>query len=323
LDTLAFRFYPDGAALEAAFEDDQIQAITWISPEDVADLGAVPGMKMYTSPSPRFAELIFNLTDSAAPALRTLNVRQALAEALDREVVADAALWGQAIPLEGPYLPSSWAYNPSLLTNYTYQLDQAASRLNDEGWILQEGANLRQKEGDTLSLRLLIGDTPQQLAIAAELARQWAELGVNIELKPVNPSRLQAELGTIEFDVALLDVEPLGDPDLYDFWSQEAIVRGQNYSGWNNRRASEALETARNLLLPEERRPYYEAFLRYLDEDLPALTLFQYVDTYGISETVHELSIGLINVPRDRYKTFDEWFLLFKDVSVACPESVS
>ncbi len=323
LDTLAFRFYPDGQALEAAFKDDQIQAITWIDPWDVADLGALPGMKMYTSPEPRFAELIFNLADPAAPALRSLNVRKALAEALDREAIADAALSGQAIPLEGPYLPSSWAYNPSTLTYYTYQLDQAASRLNDDGWTLQEGANFRQKEGNTLTLRLLFSDLPQQLGIAAELVRQWAELGVHVELKPVNSSQLQAELGTKEFDVALLDVEPLGDPDLYDFWSQEAIVRGQNYSGWNNRRASEALEIARILLLPEERQPYYEAFLRYLDEDLPALTLFQYVDTYGVSETVHELSIGLINLPRDRYKTFDEWFLLFKDVPVACPESVS
>jgi peptide/nickel transport system substrate-binding protein len=321
LDALEFRFYPNGRALEAAFEEGQIQAITWISPGDVGDLGALQGMQMYTSPSAHFAELIFNMTDSAAPALRSLNVRKALAEALDRDAIADEALSGQAIPLTGPYLPSSWAYNPGLITEYSFQLDQAASRLNDEGWTVPDGADDRQKDGESLSLRLLAGNSSMQLDIAREIARQWGILGISVELIPVNPAELRTELMAREYDVALLDVAPLGDPDLYDFWSQEAIVRGQNFGGWNNRRASEALEAARNLPLPEERKRYYDAFLGYLDEDLPVLTLFQYVDTYGISETVHEVSIGLINIPRDRFKTFNEWFLLFKEVSVVCAES--
>ncbi len=300
-----------------------IQAITQISPGDVSELGALRGMRLYTSPSPRFAELIFNMTDSSALALRSLNVRQALAEALDRDAIADEVMSGQAIPLEGPYLPSSWAYNPGLLTEYSFQLEQAALRLNDEGWTLPEGGTIRRKDDQSLSLRLLVSNTSMQLDIAREIARQWGDLGITVELIPVNQRELQTELKAKEYDVALLDVAPLGDPDLYDFWSQEAIVRGQNYGGWNNRRASEALEAARSLPLPEDRKPYYEAFLGYLNEDLPALTLFQYVDTYGISETVHEVSIGLINVPRDRFKTFDEWFLLFKDVSVTCPDSVT
>jgi len=323
LDVLEFRFYTDGRALETAFEEGQIQAITWMSPDYVVDLGALQGMQMYTSPSAHFAEIIFNMTDSAAPALRSLSVRKALAEGFDRDAIADEALTGQAIPLEGPYLPSSWAYNPGLITEYSFQLDQSASRLNDEGWTLPNGANNRQKDGETLSLRLLVANSMIQLDIAREIARQWGNLGINVELFPVNPTEMQLELMAKKYDVALLDVAPLGDPDLYDFWSQEAIVRGQNYGGWNNRRASEALETARNLPLPEDRKLYYDAFLGYLDEDLPTLTLFQYVDTYGISETVHEVSIGLIDVPRDRFKTFNEWFLLFKDVPVVCPESVA
>ena len=323
LDALEFRFYPDGPALEAAYEEGKIQAITQISAGDLSNLGALQGMRMYTSPSPRFAELIFNMTDSSALALRSLNVRVALAEALDRAAIADEVLSGQAIPLEGPYLPGSWAHNPGLLTEFSFQLDQAGSRLDNEGWTLRDDAGIRQKDGESLLLRLLVSDASIQLGIAREIAKQWGDVGISVELIPVKQEELEAELRAKEYDVALLNVAPLGDPDLYDFWSQEAIVRGQNYGGWNNRRASEALEAARSLPLPEDRKPYYDAFLGYLNEDLPAITLFQYVDTYGINETVNEVSIGLINIPRDRYKTFDEGFLLFKDVSVICPESVT
>jgi peptide/nickel transport system substrate-binding protein len=122
-----------------------------------------------------------------------------------------------------------------------------------------------------------------------------------------------------QFDVALVDVEPPGDPDLYDFWSQEAIVAGQNFGAWDHRWASEALEAGRQLAAVEERQPYYDAFMRFYDEELPALTLFQHVYTYGISESVNDVEIGPIFSPRDRYETLSQWFLVYRDIAVDCP----
>ncbi len=121
-----------------------------------------------------------------------------------------------------------------------------------------------------------------------------------------------------DFDVALLDVAPPADPDQYDFWSQEAIVRGHNYAGWNNRRASEALETARQLLPQGERAVYYEAFLRQFDADLPALTLYQHVTSYALSDRVQEAEIGRLGQPRDRFLTLPAWFLSFREITVSC-----
>jgi ABC-type transport system substrate-binding protein len=123
-----------------------------------------------------------------------------------------------------------------------------------------------------------------------------------------------------EFDVALVDVTPPGDPDLYDFWSQEAINQGQNYAGWNRRRASEALEDGRRLWLIEERRPFYDSFLRYYDEDLPELTLFQHLYTYAVNDAVEGVEIGRINHSRDRYTSLADWILLYRDVTVACAD---
>ncbi len=69
-----------------------------------------------------------------------------------------------------------------------------------------------------------------------------------------------------------------------------------------------------------ERRRYYQAFLQYFSNDLPALTLYQHAYTYAVSESVNELEIGRIDHPRDRYETLANWFLLYRDVAVACPE---
>jgi len=178
----------------------------------------------------------------------------------------------------------------------------------------------RHKEDTPLELRLVYPEDRESQAIAREVASQWGEIGVDVILLPKNADDLQDSISEREFDVAILRIEPPGDPDLYDFWSQEAIVRGQNYGGWNNRWASEALESARQLFNPDERKPFYDAFLRYYIEEIPALTLFQNVTSYGISGTIEEVDIGQINSPRERFESMARWFFFYREVSVACAD---
>lgn len=170
-------------------------------------------------------------------------------------------------------------------------------------------------------LRFLVYDTPTNRELAGKIAEEWTELGVAPQLNLFSDWRSYRQaLRDRNFDVALVDVTPPGDPDLYDFWSQEAIIRGQNFAGWNRRRASEALEDGRRVWQISERRPFYDAFLRYYNEDLPELTLFQHVYTYAVNEAVEGVEIGLIDHPRDRYLTMADWILLYRDVTVSCVE---
>jgi peptide/nickel transport system substrate-binding protein len=275
---------------------------------------------IYSSGDSYYSQLLFNQMSSQNGALSRVQVRKALAFGLDRAALMDQALAGQGLPLEGPYLPSSWAYNEALLTRYTYQPGTAASLLSEAGWSLPEGSTVRQNDGEPLMIRLVTGESEIHEALAELIAAQWAEVGVETEIDMVRPVSLTAVLAERDFDVALIDVTPSGDPDLYDFWSQEAIVRGQNYGGWNHRRASEALEGARQLTTQDERLPYYEAFLRFYDTDLPALTLYQPVVTYGLSEEIEGADVGRFTSPRGRYDTLANWFISYDEVMVACPE---
>jgi len=321
LDSLEFRFYPDFTALLDAYRAGELQAINNVPPPVLPEVAALPHTRLYSAPLPRYTQLLFNLGNEGAPALDQSDVRHALGYALDREQLLDEALNGQGIPLQGPYLPGSWAYNPGLLTLYGSRPLSATQLLEGAGWILGEGERIRQQDGELLSLRLLFVDAPGQRALADAIASQWAEVGVASELRPVAGEAYATALSEGAFDVALTEVRPPGDPDLYDFWSQEALVRGQNYAGWNSRRASEALEQARQLWEVSERRPFYDAFLQYFNQALPALSLYQHVYTYAVSDSVQNLEIGRIDHPRDRYETLAEWFLLYRDVTVSCPEN--
>lgn len=319
LNMLEYRFFPDAEALSAAFEAGEIQAISTIPAEDLPQMLQTPGLGIYSTGGSYYTQLLYNQS-GGNPALQDVRVRKALSFSLDKDALIDQAIDGQGLPLDGPYLPNSWAYDEGLLTRYNYQPNTAVSLFAEAGWVVPEGATSRQKDGDPLSLTLLIGDDANHRALADVIAVQWGNVGIETEIEVVDAISLTAVLAERTFDVALIDIDPPGDPDLYDFWSQEAIVRGQNYGGWNNRRASEALEAARQLTTQDERTPYYEAFLRFYDADLPALTLYQPVISYGLSEEIEGVNIGRFTSPRERYKTLGSWFISYDEMPVPCPE---
>ncbi len=324
IPTLEFQFFADDIALVTALEDGRIQAINQVSTASLPQVAAIPGIRLFTAETPRYSELLFNMQETAVPVVQTVAGRQALAYALDRQQLVNDVLNGQGLPFEGPYLPNNWAYNPNELTAYTPDSITAATLLDSQGWLLVEGQEVRQNEGTPLNLRLLTLNRDPYATMAAAIADQWATIGVRTEIITANSgAQLQQLLDEGEFDVALVDVAPNGDPDLYDFWSQEAMVAGQNYGDWNNRRASEALENGRQLWSVAERRPSYDTFIRIFNNDLPALSLYQYATTYALSDTVNEADIGKISQPRDRYQTFANWFLLYRDISVACPATAT
>ncbi len=320
LDSLVFRFFPDMQALMDAYEDGEVQAINNVQAEAFPEVAQMDGTRLFTAPLPRYTQLLFNLSEQGAPALQRREVRQALAHALDRQALVGQALHGQGMPLEGPYLPTSWAYNPGAVTAYPYQPELSAQLLDESGWLLPEGGDVRQGEGGPLALRLLLVDEPAQRALAAAVAQQWAEVGVATELQPVDAATFATALAERGFDVALTEVAASGDPDVYDFWSQEAIVRGHNYASWNSRAASEALEQARQVWDVGQRKAYYDSFQTALTSAVPAISLYQHVYTYAVSDEVQEVEIGRIDHPRERYETLPDWFLLYRDVAVSCPE---
>lgn len=321
VERLVFHFYPSEEALAEAFERGEIQSINSVSPAMLPQIAEGSSTRLFSAESSRYSSLIFNLSESGSPAVRNADVRRALAQAIDLPKMIDATLNGQAIPQSGPYLSNSWAYNPSLLTPLATNTLSATTSLEAAGWTLPDGETMRFNEEKPLVLRFLVFDTPTNRTVADSIAEQWRDIGAAPQLIFFSNWReYRQSLDSQEFDVALVQISPNNDPDLYDFWSQEAIINGQNYAGWNRRRASEALEDGRKVWSIEERKPFYDAFLRYYDEDLPELTLFRHVYTYAVDTSVEGLQIGKIKDPRDRYHSLSNWIVQYRDVTVACPE---
>jgi len=105
-------------------------------------------------------------------------------------------------------------------------------------------------------------------------------------------------------------VELIGDPDPYPQWhSTQISPQGQNFGGWNNREADILMEQARLTSDQETRRQLYAEFQRIFATDLPALLLYYPLYTYGASTAVHDMEVGRLNEPADRFRTFAKWYI--------------
>ena len=316
-DALTFRFFPDFETLNQAFLNGEVHGFSTVPNDQLPIVLQQADAFVITNKTDRFATILFNLGNSGHEALNSAVVRKALSQGIDRQSLIDESLSGQAFPMDGPYLPSSWAFAPQIISLLPATPISTTAVLEAEGWILNEAESVRQKEETLLSLRLV--GLGQHRATISLLAAQLEQLGIGVETSFfASGADLRTALDSGLFDLAVVDILPTNDPDLYDFWSQEAIVRGQNYGAWNNRRASEALENGRKLWRIEERRPYYDTFQRIYDAEMPAFTLYQYVDTFIVHADVSGVELGIINRSRDKYATFAQWYLYLEEAEVPC-----
>jgi len=166
-----------------------------------------------------------------------------------------------------------------------------------------------QKNGEPIAFTLLTQDDVTRRAVAEAIAKQWRELGVQVSVQPVR-NLVRDFLGPRQFQVALVENLIDGDPDPYPIWhSGQAVLPGQNYTGFDNKEASQWLETARTTTDRTLRFELYRKFQDLFAEELPALPLYYPTYQYAIASRVKRVQIPPLMYPSDRLRTLGNWYI--------------
>ncbi len=312
IDQVTLRYYATPTQALEAYRRGEVLGLDRITTEVLAPALAEPHLNFYTARLPQMSLILFNLQNPEVPFFQDPVVRRALYQGLNRRWMADRILQGQALLADGPIFPGTWAYYPDL-PRVAYDPQGAIKMLREAEYTFpEEGAEARAKDGQPLAFQLLYPDDPTHQALAEAIREDWAVLGVQVTPVAVAYERLISDyLEPRDYQAALvdLDLSRSPDPDPYPFWHQAMITGGQNYSMWDDRRASEYLEQARTTPDIAQRAQLYRNFQVYFARQLPALPLFYPLYTYAVDAQVHGIRLGPVFDLSDRFNRIHEWYL--------------
>lgn len=224
---LKFCFAENAEQAQALYEDKTVDLVWPLTDEEIerqVETNPLTELGTYT--------VLFNCNQSV---FADQQVRQALVMAIDRNAVAEAA-GITAIPAEGlvpPGVPGEgdddFRTDAELLDNdpdsYGERCDLARQTLEQAGY--DSGAYLGQ-------LEYLYVDTPENAAVAQELARQWSQvLHVTVTPVAVSGSELRTALREGNYTLAGLDLKAVGN-DAECFLKQWTSGRESNVVGYEN-----------------------------------------------------------------------------------------
>jgi peptide/nickel transport system substrate-binding protein len=315
---ITFRFYPDHESLLPAYDRGEIDGVSWLWPQDMTAAAARADMNVFTAPLSGYALVYLNLDNPNTPFFKEVEVRQALLYALDRQGLVDRVMNGQGIVADSPILPGAWAHDGEVPV-YPYSPETAGGLLDQAGWVDSDGDGVRDRDGQPLAFILLGNNTP----LLDEIAAMWAAVGVQATPQTVTLPGLTADfLAPRTFDAAVAYWELSGDPDPYPLWHSTQIQQGQNYGGWDERAADEAIERARATTDRGKRREDYVLWQRLFADEAPALLLYHPVYSFGVRDKVRNVSVGPLNSPAERFRTIADWYIVTRRFTVRSDEQI-
>lgn len=323
IEQIVLRYFESSADALEAYQAGEILGIGSVDPADLEAVLAEPNLNIFSVRVPEMVMVLFNLGDDSPAFFKDTVFRQAMMTALNRSWMIDQAMEGQAILANSPIMMGSWAYFGDTET-YDFNPEEAVKMLRAGGYGLPaDGSLIREKDGVRLSFDMIYTDKPEYKVVAEMIRDYWADVGVGVNIIPIPADAIYRDyLGPRNYQAALVDLALYNspDPDPYPFWHQAMATSGQNYSQWNDRRASEYLERARVTPDRLERARMYRNFQIHFSRELPALPLFTKIYNYPIDQQVQGVQLGPLYDPADRFDQVYLWSLETRPIVEEAPQ---
>jgi peptide/nickel transport system substrate-binding protein len=186
----------------AAMMQGEVDMVTEVNRDSVEFLEGATRFATYSSIRPFYIPLVFN---QRHPILGNVEVRRALAEAIDREDIVRRAMRRHGQVADDPVWPLHWAY-ATASRRQEYDPANAARRLEAAGFPVRP-AKSPGTMPSRFQLRCLFWDKgPQYERIALLLQRQLAAIDVDLVLEAATEAEVQKRAAFGQFDTFLMQM---------------------------------------------------------------------------------------------------------------------
>jgi peptide/nickel transport system substrate-binding protein len=306
LQSLVFKFYPDGESAIQALKNRNVDGISFLPHELRTRLIKDTGLQYYTFNLPQYTALFLNRENNADIASKA--VRQALAYGIDKQRIVSDVLAGEGAVIHSPILPGFLGYNEQGKA-YSYNAQKAKELLHGEGWKEDErGIMMREKREFHVIITTV--NKPESIAMATRIQESWRTIGVTSEIQSVDPLRIKEDVIDPRRYQAFLYGAIIGsDPDIYPYWhSSQSRAPGLNLSLFAHAEADKLLEEGRMLSDPSQRAEKYKKFGDIILEEVPAIFLVSPTYNYVMIKKIQGVTDKKqIIYPSDRFGDISAW----------------
>jgi peptide/nickel transport system substrate-binding protein len=184
LDRVAFLLAPDPQVAATALKDGRLMLaeLPWAEGRTISQ--TVRGIQAGAYPENGYYFMAYNVRQGRPFA--DPRVREALSLAVNVPALVSDPTGGQGIPIASSVVPGSWADVAPPPTS-TVNLDRARELLDEAGWLVPEGQDIRAQNGVTLTAQLFVrGDDARRVRAAELIAQSARQVGIDIVVQPAD-----------------------------------------------------------------------------------------------------------------------------------------
>jgi peptide/nickel transport system substrate-binding protein len=245
-------------------------AINSLAMDSLPVLAARPNLAIEEVPGTEVQYLGLNLRD---PQLKDVRVRQAIAFAINRDLIIRTLQLGKAQPSDSLLPTSHWAWTGDV-QKYAYDPAKSVQLLDQAGY--PAGA-----DGIRLHLTMKTSTDESARLLAAVLQQQLHAVGIALDIRSYEAATFLSDVRSGAFQIySLRWIGGNEQPDIfsYVFSSASFSPKGANRSHYFNPRLDSLLDDAAASADPSHRKADYQEAQQILARDLPAINLW-YRDT--------------------------------------------
>lgn len=245
---------PDDTARLNALKTGQIDAGNWLANPQSAIIDRTAGLKLIRGTGGlNYHVIISDREGTVIPAFADVNVRKAMAHAIDRTAFGKAVQFGLAVDSYQPYGAGHWAYDSALEGVYAYDLEKARAFM----------AKSKFPDGFSFDMPSI----PIYQSRLEALAGFFKEIGITMNIAPQEPGTLARVSRTTAYPATNLVWNTITDPK---FLALRYIYENAAYNPFKAKPSEELLSLAKQGLESVEvdvRAPIYKKMAAQLADE--------------------------------------------------------
>lgn len=280
LDRVIFRVIPDPANQLTQFLSGSIDYIRQLPAAQAAEIARLDDKRLLTFWPAQFTSILWNLR---SPLFAEVDVRRALAHAIDRQTIVDALWYQWAQVANSPIISSVWGHNRNL-PQRPFDPNEAQRLLATAGWRDTDGDGVLDKDGLHFSFELLVNDGNQERVDAAIMIQdQLRRVGIEVRPLVLEWNLLDSRMTGGEFGAVIIGLGLETSLDVSAYFHTDSISTEMNFGGYTNPEVDRLLDSIRSQIRLEDAQPYLDRLQEVLDEEQPQTILWESQRLVGLS----------------------------------------